>query len=183
MLKNYPLHVDPKNRAELFSCLSFETIFHLNPNWEFSNESIDEIGNFSFSIEDYATEEQFDITGHYLQTESTIELQLTHPHIQALALHYNDEAQTIHAEVEYTSNEISEETEALIVYWLRAIQAYLRLYISKTPYTLFHRILMNTMVLKMSPSQRKISLMIYRFTLLEILVILILVIGYFFFVL
>jgi hypothetical protein len=40
---------------------------------------------------------------------------------------------------------------------------------------------MNRMVLTMNPSQQKICLMLIRFTFLEILVILLIVVGYFIF--
>ena len=75
--------------------------------------------------------------------------------------------------------QLSSEEEQDLTLWLQSIRQYLRLYLKTTPNTLFFRFLMNKALLKMNPSQRKISLMIYRFTLLEIVVILIILVGYF----
>lgn len=57
-----------------------------------------------------------------------------------------------------------------------------RLFLKQTPVTLFFRVLMNRMVLKIDPSQRKISMMITKITAIEVLVIILIVVGYVFFV-
>ncbi len=62
--------------------------------------------------------------------------------------------------------------------WIRSIQEYLRIYATTTPYTVFFRLLMNRMVLQMDPSQRKICLMLTKITVVELVVILVIVIGY-----
>jgi hypothetical protein len=65
--------------------------------------------------------------------------------------------------------------------WLRGIYGYLGLYTRNTPGRLVNRVVMNRFLIPMNPSQRKISIMIYRFTVLEVVVILLIVVGYFFF--
>lgn len=70
-----------------------------------------------------------------------------------------------------------------LLLWIRAIKEYIRIYLKRTPATLFFRLLMNKMILKMDPSQRKICLMMAKITAVELLVILLIVIAYAFFVL
>ncbi|MBL0715111.1 MAG: hypothetical protein JJV98_15595 [Desulfosarcina sp.] len=65
--------------------------------------------------------------------------------------------------------------------WLRGIFGYLGLYQKSTLWRRINRVIMNRFMIPMDPSQRKISIMIYRFTVLEVVVILLIVIGYFFF--
>ena len=65
--------------------------------------------------------------------------------------------------------------------WLRGIIGYLGLYTRTTPWRLVNRVVLNRILIPMNPSQRKICIMIYRFTVLEVVVILLIVIGYFFF--
>ncbi len=65
--------------------------------------------------------------------------------------------------------------------WLRGIFGYLGMYTRNTPGRLVNRFVMNRFLIPMNPSQRKICIRIYRFTVLEVVVILLIVMGYFFF--
>ena len=80
--------------------------------------------------------------------------------------------------VRYDGEQTDDELEQNMLLWIRAIQEYLRLYTATTPYTVFFRLLMNRMVLQMNPSQRKICLMITKITVVELVVIIVIVIGY-----
>ena len=83
--------------------------------------------------------------------------------------------------IRYRSRQKRQEVEQEVLLWIRAIQEYLRLYTTTTPYTFIFRILMNRMMLQMNPSQRNICIMITKITIIELLVILILVVGYVYF--
>ncbi len=80
--------------------------------------------------------------------------------------------------VRYRADTVDGDDEQDVLLWIRAIQEYLRLYTVTTLRTRFFRVLMNRMILSMNPSQRKICLMIAKVTAIELLVILILVLGY-----
>ena len=77
---------------------------------------------------------------------------------------------------------IEEEIEKSMFLWIPAIQEYIRLYTSNKPTALFFRMIMNKMILQMNPSQRKICIMLTKITIVEVLVILVIVVGYVFFV-
>lgn len=77
---------------------------------------------------------------------------------------------------------IPETEQQQLTLWLQSIREYLRLYLKATPNHMMFRFFMNRVMLRMNPSQRKISQMILRFTLLEILVIVLIVVGYVLFV-
>ncbi len=70
------------------------------------------------------------------------------------------------------------EGEDDILRWLTGIREYARLYMGSTLNTLLFRFLMNKMMLRMNPSQRKISMMLIKITLVEILVFIVIVAGY-----
>jgi hypothetical protein len=138
----------------------------------------EDVDGIMAELKDHATEETF-----------TFSLTLTFPSRgEFLITTIGGPAEKIHffpregnKHVRFTGNEapLSTEDEQTLTLWVQSIRQYLRLYLTTTPYTLFFRFLMNRALLKMNPSQRKISLMLYRFTLLEIVVILIIVVGYF----
>jgi hypothetical protein len=77
--------------------------------------------------------------------------------------------------------DLSPEQEQDMLLWIRAIQEYLRLYATTTPQTLVFRGIMNGMMLKMNPSQRKITVMLTKITVIELLVTIIIVVGYVYF--
>lgn len=77
------------------------------------------------------------------------------------------------------SDRLAPEAEQDLTLWLQSIRHYLRLYMTASLPARFFRFLMNRAILKMTPSQRKICLMLYRFTVLEIVVLLLILVGYY----
>jgi hypothetical protein len=87
--------------------------------------------------------------------------------------------------VEYgcEEDELAEDVERHVVLWLRSVKEYLRMYLTNSLNARVFRYIMNRVILKMTPSQRKISLMLIRLTVVEIFIILLIVVGYVVFVL
>lgn len=141
---------------------------------------------FTSRVKDYATEEAYSLAGS---------LTFDGPNSQLVQIHMDGEAHGTPIETHilffvrdgrlYVRLEAPAEPEPTdpVLLWIKAIREYLRIYLKTTPATLFWRLVMNRIILTMNPSQRKICLMIARFTLLEVLVILLIVIGYYIFVL
>lgn len=184
MQKEYPLnlHVPEKGHTgNHLQCLDFKTFLHLNPNWEILNQEL-KGDAYTLFIKEYESEEEYSYTGTFIHTSpKSVEFTLDSGDISSITIRIRN--RSFICDVAYRTNQVNDEHEAQVVFWLRAIQQYIRLYLKNTPYNLFYRLLMNKMILDMTPSQRKISLMIYRFTLVEILVLFIIIVGYVFFVL
>lgn len=167
-----------------------DRILHLHPNWnilEFSqnidqdlDQNIDQDPQrFTAQIEDYATEKEFTLTGtvNFEGPENMlIDISLLEGFDTRIT--YIVKNKRLHVRVESPA-ELNPEDPLLL--WIRAIREYMRLYLKTTITTLFWRPVMNRMVLTMSPSQRKICLMLLRFTYMEIFVILLIIVGYFIF--
>lgn len=163
-----------------------DRILHLHPNWfilEFnqdSNLNPNQGGHwFTALLKDYATEENFTLTGLVNfdgPGNMLLDINLFEEFDTRITFTVQDKR--LHVRVQSPA-ELDPENPILL--WIRAIREYLRLYFKTTLSTLFWRPVMNRMVLTMNPSQRKICLMLIRFTFLEILVILLIVVGYFIF--
>ncbi len=158
-----------------------DRLLRLHPNW-FISDFQEDGTSFSASIKDYATEDEFPLSGQFVfngKDDEILRITLTETiEITITFLRRNDE---LSVQVHSPQGELDVEDPLLL--WIRAIREYIRIYAKKTPVTLFFRLLMNRMVLQMNPSQRKICLMLARFTAVEILLILFIVIGYVVFVL
>ena len=163
--------------------LSVETLLRLNPHWIIEGV---EVGGDSFTacLKDYVTDEAFSLAGTLIVTQTgQLVLTMDHDTYQVVNISITDEK--LIATVTYGRDEedLSEELERYVVLWLRSVKEYLRMYLKDSLYTRGSRYIMNKIILQMTPSQRKISLMLIRFTVVEIVVILLIVVGYFVFVL
>jgi len=158
--------------------LDLDKLLRLHPNWFI--ETLETSGDtFTASLKDYVTDKTFSLAGR-LETSSpdTVILEMTSGVVRRLHIRIGPKG--LQALVIYQSTEPSKEEEETVLLWIRSIGQYLRLYISTTPNTLFFRLVMNRMLLKMNPSQRKISIMLIRITIVEMAVIVIILLGYFF---
>ncbi len=178
--RSYDLSISWDNRktCAVFSSLSPERFFRLNPHWVINGFQVSE-QSFTADITDHETEQSFTITGTYLCNSDGFTEMHTEDHL-CTSISFCQKNDNLHADVLYSS-EPDEEAERRIVLWLRSVKEYLRLYATDSLNTRFFRMLMNRVILQMTPSQRKISLMLVRITVLELLVILVILIGWFFF--
>jgi hypothetical protein len=157
-----------------------DRLLRLHPNWFISDFRQDGV-SFTATIKDYVTEEEFPLSGSFVFNDTEDEL---------LCIRLTDKidfrisflCRNNMLNVKITSAEGEIDADDPLLLWIRAIKEYIRIYLKRTPVTLFFRLLMNRMVLQMDPSQRKICLMIAKITAVEVLVIILIVIGYVFFV-
>ncbi len=185
MLKEYDLSLPVQGKQKplsLADLLSVETLLRLNPHWIVDN-LVEDNGTFTVALKDHETERIFELSGSLASSDAqTLELTFEQGDYSKIRLFPRESG--FWAEVKYSSEEEPEEaTERLVVLWIRSIKEYLRMYLKNTLNTIFFRYIMNRIILKMTPSQRKISLMLIRLTVVEIFVILLIVIGYVIFVL
>ncbi|MCG8634683.1 MAG: hypothetical protein MI863_12700 [Desulfobacterales bacterium] len=174
------LGVDIPERLTVAPFFPDDRLLHLHPNWfilRFSREGRD----FSARVKDYATEEELTISGSF-EFDSDggrlIDIRLE----EGNRLHIVFFSDRGRLQVRVESEETVEPDNPNLL-WIKAIREYLRLNLKRSPFALFWRFVMNRVILTMNPSQRKICLMIARFTMLELLVIVLIVVGYFIFVL
>ena len=159
-------------------------LLSLHPHW-FVEDTVQKENGLFVKLRDYATEKEFSL-GLHLDTIPAqddpagavliFRLTLFDSEVQDL-LFFTEQEQT-RVRIRYKKEQPTPEQEEDTLLWIRGIQEYLRLYTRTTVRTRFFRLLMNKMVLQMNPSQRKICLMIAKITVVEIVVILLIVIGY-----
>ena len=153
-----------------------DKLLRFHPNW-FVSDFQQSGTSFTASIKDYVTEEEFPLSGSFLFNRTDDELL----HIQLtettdIGISFLNRDNTLKVQISSKDEKIDPDDPLLL--WIRAIKEYIRLYLKRTPVTLFFRLLMNKMILKMDPSQRKICLMMAKITAVELLVILLVVVGY-----
>jgi len=168
---------------DLRSLFPGDRLLRFHPNWFVSDFQQKEAEpSFTATIKDYVTEKEFLLSGRFVFNRTDNELlliQLTAP--TDIGISFLNRNNKLKVQISSKDKEIDPNDPLLL--WIRAIKEYIRIYLKRTPVTLFFRVLMNKMVLKMDPSQRKICLMMAKITAVEILVILLIVIAYVVFVL
>jgi hypothetical protein len=158
-----------------------DRLLRLHPNWfveDFKQGGI----SFTSKIREYVTEEEFSLAGRIVYDGSKQELlTVTLSAPIDIRVSFIKIKNILSVRVIAANGEINADDPILL--WIRAIKEYIRIYLKRTPVTLFFRLLMNRMLLTMNPSQRKICLMIAKITAVELLVIVLIVVGYVAFVL
>ncbi len=172
-------------KLDIKGILDEEKLLRLHPHW-FVEELEPQDTYIQASLRDYDTENEFALglrldcsspPENSADCEVVFSIQLFQYGVKEIVF-YVDGGSTTRVRISYVDDTPQQQLVDDVLLWVRGIQEYLRLYISATPRTLFFRVLMNRMVLQMNPSQRKICLMIARFTVVEIVVILAIVLGY-----
>lgn len=186
MDKEYDLNLPLRGKKKALNpgqLLSAETILRLNPHWiveDFGGEG----EQLTADLRDHETGQPFQLTGS-LSSDGPDSLVLTLSHDTFNEIRLFTRSEGFWARVTYGSGQEqpAEDIERHVVLWIRSIKEYLRMYLNNTPNAVVFRYIMNRITLKMTPSQRKISLMLIRITIVELFVILLIVIGYVIFVL
>lgn len=173
---------------DLSTIVDENKLLHLHPHWFVDQAERRDNGLFA-TLRDYATEREFSLGLHLDHSaaqddpeDSTIFMRVTLFDFNIRELLFFSTGNQTRLRIRYTGESPDDQLEQDILLWTRAIQEYLRLYTATTPRTLFFRLLMNKALLQMNPSQRKISIMLTKITVIELVVILILVMGYAYFI-
>ena len=180
MRKEYDIYLqwDKPDNCRVFDQVKQEFLFRLNPHWRINTFSCS-AGSFQADIEDHETGQPSTLSGQYSRTPEGFPVISAEGTIWKTFFFFEKNG-TLHVGIEYNQTP-SEDEERQLVLWLRSIKEYLRLYKTNSLNTRFFKFLMNRVILQMNPSQRKISLMLIRITILELLVILSILVGWFFF--
>lgn len=181
MEKEYELHLelaDDQNNQFLAEILSFEKLIRLNPYWVIRDIDCRE-KKYSVQAEDHETNIPFSFSGE-LAAGRVEGVTISADSLDWLQVTLFKREGQLWAKVQF-ANDPPEIEEQKVVYWLRSIREYVRLYVTTNLWTRAHRYLMNRILLPMTPSQRKISLMLIRLSILEVVIILLIVVGYFYF--
>ncbi len=186
MEKDYALALEAsekRNPIDFNRFLDEEKLLRLHPHWVITQIK-KENHRIAARIRDHATDDRFGLSFE-LVFYGANRMRLVFATDDLKEIDFFLKNKELHARVIYPDTEgalEAVEEKYNISLWLRGIREYIRLYLTTSINTLFFRLLMNRVILTMTPSQRKISMMLFRFTLLEILVILLIVIGYVIFV-
>lgn len=161
----------------------------LNPHWHIEeNDGYTEYdipGDGSrYDIDDILADRQFTLRaniehgqGHWKVTFNGVDL--------AIHARSEDNGKNTALAYEYTpfgENAPSSETmETLVRHWLPSIREYYRLFTADTVRNRFFRFFMDKVMLRMNPTQRRICAFMFKLTLLEVLLIIVLGVGFYFY--
>lgn len=191
MEKIYDLKISAARTKELdlSTILDAKKLLHLHPHW-FVDECKERDNGIFASLKDYETEDEFQLGLRLDFDSSSVKkvsgsqtvLRITLFDFLVNEILFFTSQDKMQVRIRGEEETIDGEIEQSIYLWIRGIQEYIRLYTSNRPTVLFFRLIMNRMILQMNPSQRKICIMLTKITLVELLVIVVIVVGYFFFV-
>ncbi len=157
--------------------LSAMRLMRLNPHWH-----IEKSKTTTYPVEDVLVETRFrtepelicdgtTFTARFPEIGLTISARSTQDGANT-ALSFSVEAGTIFSE---------EDAARTVQYWLPSIREYYRLYESNSIKHRCWRFFMNKVMLTMNPTQRRISGFMFKLTVLECLLIVILGVGWFYY--
>jgi len=182
MEKNYSLALSLESGPKDFrvaALLAGETLLRLHPHW-FVEGFSQKGGKVQVDIRDYASEATFRLL-YRIETDLAGLPRVVFDQGPLSEMSFNLQDGILHVRVVSDQNIAALEETFGLGLWLRGIREYLRLYLSRSLNTLFFRFLMNRVMLRMNPSQRKICIMIYKITVVEIILILVIIIGFVYF--
>ena len=159
-----------------------EKLLHLHPHWHVGTLS-DEGSAWRAGLKNHETDRDFELVFRLQFPESVdddagMRIEFEDAPLEALVFERTRGRIVVRLEGQRPT---ADPDNFQFELWLRGILGYLGMYTRNTPGRLINRVVMNRFLIPMNPSQRKICIMIYRFTVLEVVVILLIVMGYFFF--
>lgn len=161
--------------APFWSNMDAMKTMRLNPHWHI------EEGETSYEVEDLIAEAEFN-------TSVSVHADVDSWHAEfpglGLTLHARpDSNNNLEFSFTQTGEEVidQEKLELSLRYWLPSMREYARLYAEDTIKTRCWRWFMNKVMLKMNPTQRRICMFMFKLTLLEMLLIVILGVGFYFY--
>lgn len=171
------LELGKKDRVpDLKRILDPEKLLRLNPNWFIENYRVED-GLATAEVKDYVTDEKSQVSFR-IQTapETPLEVDFEKGVVDRMAFEVG--SGVLHCRAAFRHLEPTEEAQDNVRLWMTSIGSYVRLYLTTTVNRLLFRLWLNHFMLKMNPSQRKISIMIMKITVVEVLVILLILVGY-----
>lgn len=190
MEKIYDLKIpaDKTRELDLRRILNEKKLLHLHPHW-FVGECQEQDNGLVASLKDYETENEFQLglrieftPSHLNEPDSQVVMRIVLSEFAVSELLFFSKLGRMQVKIIGCSDTIDGEVEKSMLLWIRAMQEYIRLYTSNKPTALLFRLIMNKMMLTMNPSQRKICIMLTKITVVELVVIFVIVVGYVFFV-
>jgi len=155
--------------------LNLHNLARLNPHWYLPKKF--EIKNFE--VEDAFLKKNLSIS---LEQEFNPQEKIWQAKIEPLGLTFwaREADAGNNTEIAYSFSEPEDENlSKWALYWLTSLREYYRLYTGKGINKTIWRFIMNKIWLPMNPTQRKISLFIFKFTFVEMVLIAAILIGYF----
>jgi len=179
MEKVFDLTLELKKRdrvPDLKRILDPEKLLRLNPNWFIENYRVED-GHTTAKVKDYVTDDELHVAFR-IQSTPEIPLEVDFEKGVVDRIVFEVRSGFLQGRATFRDLEPTDEEQDNVRLWMTSIGSYIRLYLTTTVNRVFFRIWLDHFMLKMNPSQRKISIMIIKVTVVEILVILLIVVGY-----
>lgn len=161
----------------------------LNPHWHIEeNDGYSEVDipgdGDQYDIDDILVDRQFPLRTEVEHGEGSWTVQFKGVNLTLHARSEDDGDNTAIAYEYAPFNDkapSSEKMEELVRHWLPSIREYYRLFTADSMRNRFFRFLMDKIMLRMNPTQRRICAFMFKLTLLEVLLIIVLGVGFYFY--
>ena len=164
--------------ASFWEQLEGKTLMRLNPHWH-----IEKNKGTGFPVEDVLVEADFRTTPHCMSSEGMFRAVFPEIGLTLSARSCDKGRNTcLSFSMDKKNGPLSEEDVARTMqYWLPSLREYYRLYESNGLKHRVWRFFMNKVMLTMNPTQRRICGFMFKLTVLECLLIVILGVGWFYY--
>lgn len=159
--------------------LTEKTLMRLNPHWHIEKNT-----ESGFPVEDVLVESEFNTLPMLTSNGDTFKATFKEIGLTLMARKCEDGANTalsFSMDSNRSSNFSTEDAARTMQYWLPSIREYYRLHESNTFKLRAWRFFMDKVMLTMNPTQRRISGFMFKLTVLECLLIVILGVGWFYY--
>ncbi len=165
-------------KAEFWSGLEAMTVMRLNPHWHIDSE------NGAYKVEDILSHATFPTQALVSAQDGLCTMDFAGAGL-SIAARRNEQGKTdlsYRFEPGATPGLDAQKAESAMRFWLPSLREYYRLFTADSLQNKFWRVFMNKVMLKMNPTQRRICAFMFKLTLLEMLLIVILGVGFWFYV-
>lgn len=165
--------------ASFWDSLKAKTLMRLNPHWHINKKKTGE-----FPVEDVLVESEFRTDPELTSDEATFTAAFPEIGLTLRARSCEDGKNTalrFDFEQKKNSGFSSEDAARTMQYWLPSLREYYRLHESNSIKHRCWRFFMDKVMLTMNPTQRRISGFMFKLTVLECLLIVILGVGWFYY--
>jgi len=165
--------------AKFWDKLTSKTLMRLNPHWHIEKPKATD-----YPVEDVLVEAEFKTAPELISGENTFTAKFPEIGLTLSARACEDGADTA---LSFTMDKNSDSTftaedaARTMQYWLPSLREYYRLHASNSLKHRCWRFFMDKVMLTMNPSQRRISGFMFKLTVLECLLIVILGVGWFYY--
>lgn len=164
-------------KPEFWNELEEMTVMRLNPHWHIDGT------DGGYQVDDILSDVQFTTQASLMAESAQFSITFSGAGVDILARRGTDGQTELayHFDADTAPKFDAKKIEEAMLFWLPSLREYYRLFATDSLRNRFWRFFMNKVMLKMNPTQRRICAFMFKLTLLEMILIVVLAVGFWFY--